>query len=700
MSICIDLTEEERNLFNLLLQYNEQSGNGTTLRVAGGWVRDKILGLLSHDIDIALDNCTGADFASGLNEFMKSQGYEPHKLSVIMANPEQSKHMETATLKVLNLPIDFVNLRSETYSDESRIPGISIGTPEEDALRRDFTINTLFYNVNNESIEDYTRTGIQDLLTTQMIRTPLNAYVTFKDDPLRILRAVRFGSRYNFGFNKALVIAARNVEIHSVLETKVSRERMLQELDGMLHHHTIRPLLAFMSIAYLGVFDIVFKVPYLCNVNSSTVIEMDTSNGNYGSTGGCNVVQIAEGRSGQSARAYYRSIMSTSVPVRTATCESTPGEDGTIDTKEETEMDMTRQSALTMLVTECHGWVPHSCVTLVWTHVLTMLRMRSDWPQCLSEATTTRYDNNNAHDAAAVPPLSRDDATNNIVIPTSLLCEAMNGTNKLSSLRSIYLAAATNGLNDIYQGENHKLIPLSVLLLKDSLKVNVSTLKEVTVIFEAIPRFQQWTTAIHMSQDIISNDNDGKNGKDGGKSSVFKSVEMANNGLCSREEAGLLLRTVKTIWRDVLWLSCADHIAATKKSPLLPILLDPTVIDTPKASSNTTEESDMYYSSEHILQSVTLDEETLHIISLYGHLEAHIENMHLENVWTLKPLVDGKRIMREIGVPSGPLVGQIMEEQLKYQLRMADECHEAALKEHLRAYLRQILEQQGQGEKA
>ena len=97
---------------------------------------------------------------------------------------------------------------------------------------------------------------------------------------------------------------------------------------------------------------------------------------------------------------------------------------------------------------------------------------------------------------------------------------------------------------------------------------------------------------------------------------------------------------------------------------------------------------------------MALDEETLHIISLYGYLEAHIENMHLENVWTLKPLVDGKRIMREIGVPSGPLVGQIMEEQLKYQLRMADECHEAALKEHLRAYLRKILEQQGQGEKA
>jgi len=68
--------------------------------------------------------------------------------------------------------IDLVNLRSETYSDISRVPTIEIGTPEQDALRRDLTINSMFYNINENKIEDYTGKGLDDL-KNKILRTPL-----------------------------------------------------------------------------------------------------------------------------------------------------------------------------------------------------------------------------------------------------------------------------------------------------------------------------------------------------------------------------------------------------------------------------------------------------------------------------------------------------------------------------------------------
>ena len=84
-----------------------------------------------------------------------------------------------------------MNLRKEEYDDSSRIPSISIGTPLEDAYRRDLTINSLFYNVNTGTVEDFTMRGVSDL-HDRLVRTPLPAIETFREDPLRLLRAVRF----------------------------------------------------------------------------------------------------------------------------------------------------------------------------------------------------------------------------------------------------------------------------------------------------------------------------------------------------------------------------------------------------------------------------------------------------------------------------------------------------------------------------
>ena len=147
------VSERERQLFSILLQstlYQGSSSNGcsssnnstsspSVLRVAGGWVRDKMLGKESHDIDIAIDNQSGVQFATNLNAYLASIGEEVRTLAVIQANPDQSKHLETANVRVLGFEIDCVNLRSESYTEDNRIPTIAIGTAFEDAQRRDFT---------------------------------------------------------------------------------------------------------------------------------------------------------------------------------------------------------------------------------------------------------------------------------------------------------------------------------------------------------------------------------------------------------------------------------------------------------------------------------------------------------------------------------------------------------------------------------
>ncbi len=91
--------------------------------------------------DIATDNIFGVEFAKKLNDWLTSQGEKHSAIGAIMKNPEKSKHLETATMNFRGFSIDFVNLRTETYSDESRIPSTLIGTPSEDAFRRDLTIN-------------------------------------------------------------------------------------------------------------------------------------------------------------------------------------------------------------------------------------------------------------------------------------------------------------------------------------------------------------------------------------------------------------------------------------------------------------------------------------------------------------------------------------------------------------------------------
>lgn len=243
----IPLTRREEQLRDLLLdiaRYIDESNEikeRLELRFAGGWVRDKLLGIESNDIDTVINSMTGYSFSLKMKKFLedpvnlKKHGLvveDVGDLHVIAANPEMSKNLETATVKMLGFDVDFVNLRKETYSVDSRTPVMEFGTAEEDALRRDATVNALFYNLNTGEVEDFIG-GIRDM-QNKLLRTPLEPFRTFMDDPLRVLRLIRFSSRLDFEIHADTEACMAHPAVRGALKLKISRERVGTEVEKML----------------------------------------------------------------------------------------------------------------------------------------------------------------------------------------------------------------------------------------------------------------------------------------------------------------------------------------------------------------------------------------------------------------------------------------------------------------------------------
>ena len=216
----IILTDIEEKIFSFLLSNNQTN---TTFRVAGGWVRDKLLNLPSSDLDITLDNITGQEFKDILIKNNSSIIKEKKNSN------SKSSHLQTATINLFNLDIDLNNLRKETYHQNNRVPEISKGTPLEDALRRDITINTLFYNINTKNIEDFTKSGIHDL-ENGIINMPKSPQISFNEDPLRMIRVIRFATRFQFKI-KDEIIEAFNEKNLNLFGNIISNERIEKELS-------------------------------------------------------------------------------------------------------------------------------------------------------------------------------------------------------------------------------------------------------------------------------------------------------------------------------------------------------------------------------------------------------------------------------------------------------------------------------------
>ncbi|ELP90476.1 polyA polymerase, putative [Entamoeba invadens IP1] len=220
------LTDQEMSIFSLLITVKKYFNIETGIRVVGGWVRDKVMRLESHDIDITTDGVSGVEFSNYVIEYLHANNIPTSSTKYAT----QSEHLATATVSFYGLSIDFNSPRAEEYHD-TRIPIIRKGTLLEDCLRRDFTINGLFYRIEDGVIEDYS-SGYADI-NNKVLKTPIDPFVSFVDDPLRVYRGIRFASKFTFTIEKN-TWEAMHSEAFKRVTNKVTKERRLPEINNIL----------------------------------------------------------------------------------------------------------------------------------------------------------------------------------------------------------------------------------------------------------------------------------------------------------------------------------------------------------------------------------------------------------------------------------------------------------------------------------
>lgn len=214
---------------------------GLECYVVGGYVRDLFLERPSNDIDVVVVG-SGIQVASELKSVL---GKKAH-LSVF-------RNFGTAQVKYKDTEVEFVGARKESYSHDSRKPVVEDGTLEDDQNRRDFTINALAVCLNRERFGELVDPfgGVDDLWDG-IIRTPLDPDVTFSDDPLRMMRCVRFATQLNFliedGTFEALERNADRIRI-------VSGERIEEELNKIMMTPT--PSKGFVDLYRCGLLQLI-----------------------------------------------------------------------------------------------------------------------------------------------------------------------------------------------------------------------------------------------------------------------------------------------------------------------------------------------------------------------------------------------------------------------------------------------------------
>ena len=207
--------------------------------VIGGYVRDCFLGRPSNDIDVVVEG-SGIDFARAVGE--KTGKYVSY-----------FKNFGTAMLHYQGDEIEFVGARRESYRRESRKPIVENGTLEDDQMRRDFTINAMAFSLQKDSFGELVDPfgGIRDL-ASGIIRTPLDPDTTYSDDPLRMLRAVRFATKLSTPELQFTIVPESVSSMRRMAERLkiLSAERVADEVNKMLV--TARPSMAFRLMDQCG----------------------------------------------------------------------------------------------------------------------------------------------------------------------------------------------------------------------------------------------------------------------------------------------------------------------------------------------------------------------------------------------------------------------------------------------------------------
>ena len=231
--------------------------------VVGGFVRDYFINRESKDIDILVIG-SGIEMAQAVSKQLKNTS----KIKIF-------KTYGTAMLKYLDYEVEFVGARKESYSNNSRNPKVSTGTLEDDINRRDFTINSLAIGLSKNNygeLIDY-HNGLDDI-KSKIIRTPLDPEITFNDDPLRMLRAIRFASSLDFTIDKEIVNIISNLNTRIEIITK---ERIVEEINKILISN--KPSGGFLLLERTGLLDII--LPEISALKGIDEIEGQTHKDNF-----------------------------------------------------------------------------------------------------------------------------------------------------------------------------------------------------------------------------------------------------------------------------------------------------------------------------------------------------------------------------------------------------------------------------------
>ena len=216
--------------------------------VVGGFVRDLIMGKDPKDIDLLIDGDINAgDGITFAEWFCKKENIFKKD-----SNPLVYGLYGTAMFQFMGEKIECVAPRSEKYQNDSRNPVVSSCTLEDDCFRRDFTINSLFINISNNELVDYSKNGLNDI-KNKVIRSTSNPDVIFNDDSLRILRMVRFASKLGFEIeNETLKGAIKHVDRLEI----ISKERIQDEFSKMITSDN--PEFAIRLLFEIGAYKYVF----------------------------------------------------------------------------------------------------------------------------------------------------------------------------------------------------------------------------------------------------------------------------------------------------------------------------------------------------------------------------------------------------------------------------------------------------------
>ena len=238
--MIINIQPYEREIFKLIGETASQMGFNSY--VIGGFVRDRLLARNSKDIDIV---CVG----DGIT-LAEQVSYKLRPIPRIVVY----KRFGTAMLKYKDLEIEFVGARKESYQMESRKPAVEEGTLEDDQNRRDFTINALAISLNEEDFGTILDpfNGLYHL-EQKVIKTPLEPGKTFSDDPLRMMRAIRFSTQLGFKIEDETYAAiAKNKNRIRI----ISAERITSELEKIIASPI--PSLGFKKLFDTGLLQLIF----------------------------------------------------------------------------------------------------------------------------------------------------------------------------------------------------------------------------------------------------------------------------------------------------------------------------------------------------------------------------------------------------------------------------------------------------------